>query len=985
MMPFRTQLSRPLALLPPYPLLTGQGQAGGSRLKRVVDALHTVLRALRGKSFDILDYGNEFDFRLLWSVLRDSSSFGLEPDPIIVWASTAPDPLVSPVSTAPHVSPVDWAACYASRRPGAHVTLLDLDPPSHASVPSVRLFRRFDRRALPWLRVLDGTDTARLLLPLLQDGCGDSHPDVVTPDEFLSLSTVSLTNRADSWHSIANLVGPLLLSGADFKAPSPHQEALLELLSCSGMAVSASHAGVPATVRPREGDVLRILLLDDQWKHGWAAWISSVLGLSENPGSRAPAEAVSGASLFARSGGIELWVSGDPEWLAHDITRTLEEPGEDLRFRLDLLPKPAVNERRETVDVLLLDLRLFSGLPDKEKSFLHTVANLCRRLHERPGLLRAWDRGFSEWEVEGALRWAGGGPPPEDAFRLSLFPRLLSQLDPSLPIVIFSSTAQRKVLEALKPYSNIITAFEKPRPAAGQPIDVERVTETFRNVLAEAVHIAEGRASLRRISMAASSHPRPEPGLAAEGSWTHAALYLDESGGDQELGSGKGVLTLGGLLGLFATEQDEQTFDVSLKNEGIHWGPRDGLPKWASPAMEERVLGVVRGASLPGHPVALVGIAVSARTNIHLNTPMGPNESFSRNWLDQLHRTLLRLVCEIALFRLAVGPDRRSAAILADMRCRPRPDDDTAAVLLQFGHRTEPLSLDERLVAAAHLLSSKARGSFFDEDRAWLDGFLARLLAGADPSAIARGMKMPYLSAGDLHPLVTSLFEARAANPVTQNLRIVEAQACPLPEGRASALHWPNRSLHFLADWFVRSVHRAQTLADSSGQGDVAASPGGCWEPLAREGLVGVFAQPLLGLLEVANDMDEGRLRTGVTRLASGGHWLLSGPPGRVQTDCLRSIARGLSATSGPDLISALRAAAREEEAVVLRLDPNPNKLVVRSALFGDAIRLSLSRAEAAARPGRGTIVRMVREARAAAGAGPGGVVAQLRPSSRPG
>jgi hypothetical protein len=113
-----------------------------------------------------------------------------------------------------------------------------------------------------------------------------------------------------------------------------------------------------------------------------------------------------------------------------------------------------------------LDLRLFAGStpgtqgngysPEgREKAFLAQLLDLCSRwrlLGEKdPQLVRA---------IRAAERRVKDGR--EELLSLTLLPLLIHAVDPSLPIVLFSSTHQREVVDAFSNHPSIITSFAKP-------------------------------------------------------------------------------------------------------------------------------------------------------------------------------------------------------------------------------------------------------------------------------------------------------------------------------------------------------------------------------------------------------------------------------------------------------------------------------------------------------------------------------------------
>ena len=76
---------------------------------------------------------------------------------------------------------------------------------------------------------------------------------------------------------------------------------------------------------------------------------------------------------------------------------------------------------------------------------------------------------------------------------LTLLPRLVALMDPSIPIIIFSSTGKRSMIEKFKGYNNIITCFEKSRVLGYHYVDVELARHNFENAIEEAMRFIEVR------------------------------------------------------------------------------------------------------------------------------------------------------------------------------------------------------------------------------------------------------------------------------------------------------------------------------------------------------------------------------------------------------------------------------------------------------------------------------------------------------------
>jgi len=200
---------------------------------------------------------------------------------------------------------------------------------------------------------------------------------------------------------------------------------------------------------------LRIALVDDQYELGYHKILAHLFfdsGYSE--------QAV-GDWLEARAatnwGGICVRSTSQPEVLCSLLSEALENQQQPDQPRVF-----GVGE----IDILLLDLRLFGGSTlgggskgdpsiNCERAFLKQLLDLCNRFgfidNNEPQLARA---------IRAAERRVNDGQ--EELLSLTLLPLIIHAVDPSLPIVLFSSTHQRDVVDAFGNHPSIITTFAKP-------------------------------------------------------------------------------------------------------------------------------------------------------------------------------------------------------------------------------------------------------------------------------------------------------------------------------------------------------------------------------------------------------------------------------------------------------------------------------------------------------------------------------------------
>lgn len=513
-----------------------------------VKALEQIL-SLGGASARIFDYGA--DFNAIWNL---DSLQDLE-HAIVVWADTPVDPDVHPVTTEHYLTPFDWAIVACAKHHKLRVTVLDLRSGEHdeadmnaskeqkdAPYAALRWYRTQRPGCVPWLRRLgikDLVDVANLddLVTTLTKTAGNGEP-IVTAREALRMLPIchlDLSERADH-HAIANLVGPLVLLdrvSRPFATPGQskghsanHRQALHQMLAtagfvpepraCPGAGESSAAAGNSFPFAP--SDNVRIVLLDDQWHQGWGEWVCKMVGVPFVPvaGLSQRPQRISGA------GRVEVFAAHDPGWLIGRLS------GSDKRFRLSV-----TDSQKPAQDILLMDLRLFTGRDSQEEPFLARLRPLCKRFESGK---HAW-RGITQAEAEAT---AG------TSIARSLLPRLVALTDLSMPIVLFSSTADRQFVEHFRDYGNIITTFAKPR-LLGNRYAQEETTSAFRAALQDASSLSAGRFFVRRLlevaeeaKATARSFLSADNGDAAKAGekagtqpWTYAELYLDESGKEE--------------------------------------------------------------------------------------------------------------------------------------------------------------------------------------------------------------------------------------------------------------------------------------------------------------------------------------------------------------------------------------------------------------------------------------------------------------------
>ena len=150
-------------------------------------------------------------------------------------------------------------------------------------------------------------------------------------------------------------------------------------------------------------------------------------------------------------------------------------------------------------DVLFLDLRLWEDENKKSRSTeIQKILCAAKRLlgstspkKVSPEFARAFE----------AARKTCDDSEKFSPEALTLLPLLLSHVDRTLPIVLFTSSHQRVVLEMLRDCPNVITSFAKPLISGyGEPVTPSRSISDLEDAIVEAINLHEARIAWKRIS-----------------------------------------------------------------------------------------------------------------------------------------------------------------------------------------------------------------------------------------------------------------------------------------------------------------------------------------------------------------------------------------------------------------------------------------------------------------------------------------------------
>ncbi|MGA9627107.1 MAG: hypothetical protein WBQ65_21715, partial [Bryobacteraceae bacterium] len=465
-------------------------------------------------------------------------------------------------------------------------------------------------------------------------------------------------------HAISNIIGPLLL-GVEVNQlglPEVDKQVLLYLqgvLQKIGLLIGRPEISWPWIGGDKLNAIpgVKFVLMDDMADLGWEPLLRQALGLE------------------GRDPRVVTFTSPDK------ILGKLKDPSGSLRINGGL----HLTDRQ--TEILFLDLRLFARKrTTDEVAFFEALWQLANQTVDRSDL--PWEGGgFTTAELKLVRRCIDQAVTEADEYylALTLFPRLIALVDPRLPIVMFASTGQRRIIQALKPYENIITDFEKPR------LFVETTPELFAHAalrfekaVVRALQLVKGRGALQRFCSGNHSVGQLQAGEAGTNeSEPYVEVYLDETGSVSE-----GAFGVGGLALVCPDEAAAARFNSAMVEKELVWGPSElltnpdpkdclwkridfnQLGKWVmDPVLE----------ILNKEQAAILGVLLRRASTVMSDDPW----NLASPWcLDNVYRNLVLKTLEVLLLEvlprcLAGKPFRCGVYVATRIRKKLEADDST--------------------------------------------------------------------------------------------------------------------------------------------------------------------------------------------------------------------------------------------------------------------------------------------------------------------
>ena len=487
---------------------------------------------------------------------------------ILLWDGVPDEASGLPVDISAHVTAFDWIAALtlaiSKRCPTfcSRIVLADLASQRYPGAEGVRLLRKLQDSSsplFPWLTILDFKDLDRVRDEARQIPENTQIRETASLLRYMWLPQVATQTKSSNPHVIANLVGPrVLLNAMGRKDHSPNNllvSALDSLLVQLELIVSSSSLPAPwirSSEWKKHNDVF--VLVDDMASVGWSEFVAAAFDLA--PNELLTCSDISGQRCFGDSAN---------KTMLQLLSESSEEQDDNPRLRVNKGLKIAGDRRA----ILLLDLRLFGNERSTlEMGLLRKLLSLAEGI--LPDMSLPWP-GFAAEELKAMKTEFSGGSSTGRDLLLGLLPRLLSLVEPTLPIILFSSTGRRGILQPLNQYKNVVSYFEKPRFTGELTNDaLVRCRGKLRQAASKALTTASGRNALSNLRKRSKEAPSKIEGLGVN---TLLDSYIDESR------SHDGHFAVGSLLLTYPSADGRLALERALIEKELTWGESQLLPE----------------------------------------------------------------------------------------------------------------------------------------------------------------------------------------------------------------------------------------------------------------------------------------------------------------------------------------------------------------------------------------------------------------------
>jgi len=466
-------------------------------------ALSFILEGTRG--LRIFDYGDENVFRDLWlnalesdhpSINGENSEMSAPEQQILIIGNDPPSDAFAHlpeslrgINFCSHFTATSWLAAWKVKFPKAKAAIAvidhretDLATGTACGLQTILGARNPSAQAIIPRATVQNAPSLTSICQWLHDSAKDTSRETAPHHRELLKTTIwnALTSDRERHHAISNVLGASLLAeevGGKTSVPvQPFLRALVEACGIRAKSPGGQESWMPAQLQYK----LPAAALIDDMSDLWSDFVQGALGRS------VPLRTCEKGKF-----------ADEMKELPTRLTKALEDETRRTLDTSDLFPTPA-GETATADFVLFLDLRLH--LDDKFRAALSKVGWLLLQSERNLSWL---EKGRERLESD-LRRFADTTQParpenPNDPEE-TLLPRLLSLIDPTLPIVIFSSTHSTDLSDPFRDYGNIITTFRKPVLSglnASWAQMVKELRANFASAMEQASRIIETRRLIR--------------------------------------------------------------------------------------------------------------------------------------------------------------------------------------------------------------------------------------------------------------------------------------------------------------------------------------------------------------------------------------------------------------------------------------------------------------------------------------------------------
>lgn len=429
-------------------------------------------------SVKAFSYGNKSDFIQLWSWVKEPSGCK---GPIVVVADDIPPVDNDPKNWGNYISASSWAFSFA---------LSFLDRGESVPDTTILVTATIDSGQLGILTDFCGVKTFKLkgpeavleaslsqfvevLIGKTRDAkdaealdAGKENLGQIAKslrDEWVTKMLSGASPSSKDRHDASNQLGAMIMRAGLTEGMRPEWSSWSHQARAAFLCVERLLPVSPVEINLVLPQGAKVALVDDRYDEGYDDVVSRMLGCK-----------------------VSAWrgvLSQDHyDWAVSEPKYVLGLPIPEDAFQSRFFPD---------VDLLFLDLRLWSGKDEDERK-----EHERKTLEQYSAIAKSLELTVDSSRLREALKGVLGAlSRPKSHRGLAMLPLIITALDPSLPIILFSSTQHRSVTQAVRGFPNIITDFAKPYIGSDDPDAADPIVVMcgLRSAVEKAVELVEVR------------------------------------------------------------------------------------------------------------------------------------------------------------------------------------------------------------------------------------------------------------------------------------------------------------------------------------------------------------------------------------------------------------------------------------------------------------------------------------------------------------